>query len=106
MGKSVFVAVRVTPEIAKSVDEVAVQRGISRSALVRDLLANCHSLYSLLESERRGQQSDRIALDGNLSQWVLDNMPNGTTTEMLDFLGRVMQRAAEMKRIQEVENEG
>ncbi len=101
MTKSQLVAVRVTPDILKSLDAVAVQQGISRSALIRDLLENCHSLYRFLQSERERQQTDRIILDGNLSKWVLENMPHGMTSEQVRFIGNVIDHAADMMVSQE-----
>lgn len=95
LSKNQFVAIRVTPEIVKSLDEVASQRGISRSALIRDLLANCHSFYRFIESERIRQRTDRIVLDGNLSQWVLKNLPEGMTPDVVHFLGEVMRHVAQ-----------
>ena len=96
MPKNHLITVRVTPEITKSLDEVAVQQGISRSALIRDLLQNCHSLYSFLQSERQRQQTDRILLDGNLSQWVLENMPHGMSPDQVRFIGKVLDHTADM----------
>ncbi len=96
MPKSQLVAVRITPDILKSLDAVAIQHGVSRSALIRDLLENCHSLYRFLQSERQRQQTDKIILDGNLSQWVLENMPHGMTSAQVRFIGEVMNHAADM----------
>jgi len=106
MAKSKFIAVRVTSEILESLDQVALVRGKSRSTLIRDLLANCHSLYHFLELERARQRTDRIMLDGDLSQWVLDNMPQDMTTEALQFVGEVMRHAAEMKAAREKQKVG
>jgi predicted transcriptional regulator len=96
MPKTQLVTVRVTPEILKSLDEVASQQGISRSGLIRDLLENCHSLYRFLQSERERQRTDRIILDGNLSQWVLEHMPPGMTSDQLRFIRDVIDHAADM----------
>jgi len=87
--------VRVPPEVVKSLDEVATQRGISRSTLVRELLANCHSFYHFIESERVRQQTDRIILDGNLSDWILNHMPENMTPQWVHFVGEVMHHVAE-----------
>ena len=35
------------------------------------------------------------ALSGNLSRWVLENMPQNMTPEWVRFLGEVMQHAAD-----------
>lgn len=99
--KSVLIAVRITPEVLKSLDELALQQGMSRSALVCDLLENCHSLYQFLQSERERQQTDKIILDGNLSQWVLEHTPPGMTSEQLRFLRNVIDHAADMMSTQE-----
>jgi len=96
MSKTHLVAVRVTPEILKSLDAVASQQGVSRSGLIRDLLENCHSLYSFLQSERKRQRTDKIMLDGNLSQWVLEHVPPEMTSSQLRFIRDVMDHAADM----------
>jgi len=96
MAKTRLIVVRVVPDVIKSLDEVASQQGISRSVLIRDLLENCHSLYCFLQSERARQQTDRIILDGNLSQWVLERMPHGMSSEQMHFIADVMNHAADM----------
>ncbi len=96
MPKTRLIAVRVTPDVLKSLDEVASNQSISRSVLIRDLLENCHSLYRFLQSERERQKTDRIVIDGNLSQWVLENMPHGMSEQQVRFIGRVMDHAADM----------
>ena len=101
MPKTQLIAVRITTETLKSMDEVASQQGISRSALIRDLLENCHSLYRFLQTERERQQTDRIILDGNLSQWILEHAPPGMTSEQLRFIRNVMDHAVDMMSAQE-----
>jgi hypothetical protein len=96
MPKTELVAVRVTPEILKSLDALALQQSISRSGVIRDLLENCHSLYSFLQSERERQRTDRIILDGNLSQWVLEHVPPGMTSDQLRFIGDIIDHAADI----------
>jgi len=95
MARNPFIAVRVPPEVIKSLDEVATQRKISRSTVIKELLANCHSFYRFVEVERARQQTDRIILDGNLSQWILNNMPQNMTPEWVRFLGEVMHHVAD-----------
>jgi hypothetical protein len=96
---------KLESEYVDALTKVAKVRGITRSQLLREFAANAESLYEFLEAERRRQQSDKLVLDGNLSQWILENMPNGVTSEMLDFLGNVMKHAAEVRRIRETESE-
>ncbi len=95
MARTSLIAVRVSDDVVKSLDEVAVKRGITRPDLIRELLANCHSFYSFIETEKARQQTDRITLDGNLSQWILNNMPEEMTPEWVHFLGEVMHHVAD-----------
>jgi predicted transcriptional regulator len=90
-----FISIRVPPEIIRSLDEVAAKRGITRPDLIREMLANCHSFYRFIETEKARQQTDRITLDGNLSQWILNNMPEDMTPEWVHFLGEVMHHVAD-----------
>ncbi len=95
MAKNPFIAIRVPPEIIKSLDEVAAQRGITRPTLIKELLANCHSFYRFIELEKARQQTDKITLDGNLSEWILNHMPENMTPEWVHFLGEVMHHVAD-----------
>ncbi len=95
MARTSFVAVRVSDDVVKSLDEVAAKRGISRPDLVRELLANCHSFYNFIEMEKARQQTDRITLNGNLSKWILNNMPKDMTPEWVHFLGEAMHHVAD-----------
>lgn len=95
---------RLEPEYIDALTKVAKARGLSRSQLLREFAANAESLYEFLQAERRRQQSDKLVLNGNFSQWVLGRMPPGVDSEMLDFLGDIIKHAAEMRRGQEAED--
>ncbi len=95
MGRNPFIAIRVPPDVIQSLDEVAVQSGKSRSKVIRDLLENCHSLYRFLEAEKKRQQTEKIVLDGNITEWVVSNIPHEVTPDLLHFLGQVMHHAAD-----------
>ena len=95
MTANQFIGIRVPSEVLKSLDEVAAQRNITRSALIKELLANCHSFYRFIELEKARQHTDRIILDGNLSQWILNNMPENMTPEWVRFLGEIMHQVAD-----------
>jgi predicted transcriptional regulator len=90
-----FISIRVPPEIIKSLDEVAVKRGITRPVLIKELLANCHSFFKFIEMEKARQQTDRITLDGNLSEWIMNHMPEEMTPEWVHFLGEIMHHVAD-----------
>ncbi len=95
MPKTSFIAVRVSDDIIKALDEVAANRGINRSDLIRELLANCHSFYKFIETEKARQQTDKITLDGNLSQWIMNHMPEEMTPHRLHFSREVMHHVAD-----------
>ena len=103
-GRKVVLSWRLEPEYADALTKVAEARGMTRSQLLREFAANAESFYRFLESERVKQQSEAIALDGNLSRWVLDHIPKDMRPEWLEFLGDVMRHAAQMKRVKEAEN--
>jgi len=104
MAKNPFIAVRVAPEIIKSLDEIALERHISRSTLVKELLANCHSFHRFIQVERARQYSNNVVLDGNLSRWVMNNMQDNMQPEWLHFIGEVMHHVAEEVTIQKERN--
>jgi hypothetical protein len=95
MARNPFIAVRVPPYVIESLDELAAQRNISRSQLVKELLENCHAFYRFIESEKARQHSEKIDLDGNLTNWVLNNMQENMTPEWVHFIGEVMHHVAD-----------
>lgn len=95
MAKTSLIGVRVSDDVVKSLDEVAQMRGITRPDLIRELLANCHSFYTFIETEKERQQTERITLNGNLSEWIMNHMPEDMTPEWVHFLGEVMHHVAD-----------
>jgi len=95
MARTSLIGVRVSDEIIKSLDEGAAKRGITRPDLIRELLSNCHSFYTFIEMEKARQQTDRITLNGNLSEWIMNHMPEDMTPEWVHFLGEVMHHVAD-----------
>jgi hypothetical protein len=45
--------------------------------------------------EKARQQTDRITLDSNLSEWILNHMPEDMTPEWVHFLGEIMHHVAD-----------
>jgi hypothetical protein len=91
---------RIEPEYIASLDAVAKSQGISRSKLLREFALNAATLYEFLKAEKERQQTDKITLNGNLSQWVMEHTPPQVTSEFMHFLGEVMHHAAQMKESQ------
>jgi hypothetical protein len=94
---------RIEPEYITSLDAVAKSQRISRSKLLREFALNAATLYEFLKAEKERQQTEKITLNGNLSQWVVEHTPPHVTSEFMHFLGEVIHHAAEMKKAQEKE---
>jgi len=100
-GNKVMLAIRMELECIAVLDEAARELKVSRSKLLRDLARNAGSFYQFIVGERLKQQTPNIVLDGNLTNWVLQNCPPGTDSRLLYFLSSVMHLAAEAKEAEE-----
>ena len=101
--EKVVLAARIEPEYIASLDAVAKSQGVSRSKLLREFALNAATLYEFLKAEKERQQTEKITLNGNLSQWVMEHTPPQVTSEFIHFLGEVMHHAAQMREAQEKE---
>lgn len=103
MGKTkkVMFSIRMEPTCIAALDEVAKAQRISRSKLLREFAENATSLYHFLRTEKERQEIEKIRLDGNLSQWVIEHSPSGVDSKMMHFLSNVMRHAAELREAQE-----
>lgn len=98
--RKVVLSGRLEPEYIEALDQVAKAQGISRSKLLREFAENAAALYTFLKTERERQQSEKIMLNGNLTQWILEHSPPEIPPEFLHFLGEVMHHAAQLKEAQ------
>ena len=103
--KKLVLSARLEAEYIQALDEVAKSQHINRSQLLREFAKNAATLYDLLKAARERQQTEKITLDQNLSQWVLENTPEPMSSELMHFLGEVMHHAAKMKEAQEKERQ-
>ena len=87
---------RLEPEYIQALDEAAKSRKISRSQLLRELAMNASDFYGFIMTERERQKSERIKLDGNLTQFVLNHNPE-MPADMLRLLSDVLKHAAELR---------
>ena len=94
MARNPFIAVRVPPYVIESLDQLAAQSNVSRSQIVKQMLENCHAFYKFIELEKTKQNSEKVDLDGNLTNWVLSNMKEDMTPEWVHFIGEVMHHVA------------
>ncbi len=87
---------RLEPEYIRALDEVVKARKVSRSQLLRELAMNASDFYDFIMAEKERQQNERIRLNGNLTQFVLDHNPE-VPADMLQLLSEVMKHAAEIR---------
>jgi hypothetical protein len=104
--EKIVLSARIEPEYIASLDAVAESQGISRSKLLREFALNAATLYEFLKAEKERQHTDKITLNGNISQWIVEHTPAQVTPEFMHFLAEVMHHAAEMKEAQEKEAKG
>jgi hypothetical protein len=97
----VMLSIRMERECIAALDDVAGELKVSRSKLLRDLARNASSFYQFIVAEQAKQKTANIVLDGNLTNWVLQNCPPGTDSRLLYFLSTVMHLAAEAKEKEE-----
>ena len=96
MNKMESVLIRVDTAVIKGLDEVATSRHMSRSAVIRNLLTNCKICYPFLESEWKAQEPTMVKLEQDVSEEVIDTLPEEySTPEMALTLSRVMRKVAE-----------
>ena len=94
----VVLSTRLERRYVEVLDRVAKLRGITKSQLLRDFAANAESAYSFIEHEKLKQQTEHPKFNGNMSRWILRNMPQDTPPEVLDFLGNALRHAASTRR--------
>lgn len=105
-NEKAVLSARIEPEYIASLDAVAETQGISRSRLLREFALNAATLYEFLRAEKERQQTNKITLNGNISQWIVEHTPAHVDSTFMHFLAEVMHHAAEMKEAQEKEAKG
>jgi hypothetical protein len=95
----VVLSTRLESEYIRKLDEVAKARNISRSSLLREFAMHATEFYDFVVVEKERQQNERIRLNGNLTQFVLDHNPE-VPADMLHLLSEVLEHAAELREAQ------
>jgi len=94
--KTQSITVRITQETAIALDELARKSGSTRSLVARNLLANCRACYDFLKSEWEVQKPEMIALEGKLTEEVIETLPTEyATPKTALLLSRIMRKVAE-----------
>lgn len=70
-------------------------RNITIGNLTRGFAAYAGDACSFIKQERIRRQTQNPKIDGNFSCWILRTMPKEVTTEVLEFPGSALRRAAE-----------
>ena len=105
MNKTKSVIVRVDQETIDALDEIASIRGITRSAVVRNLLVYCQSCYSFLE--REWKHTEGLIHEGIVLEGRKHEEGTGTPLDDIDihelalWVGGVIERVA--RRLEERE---
>ena len=95
MSKIESVLIRVDAAVIKDLDEVAASRHMSRSAVIRNLMANCKVCYPFLESEWKAEEPTMVKLEREVSEEVINTLPEEySTPEMALILSRIMRKVA------------
>lgn len=89
--KTIQLGIRVPEETVASLNEVARRKHTSRTVVVKELLANCAELYDFLQA----REERREAINGNLSEWLVAQLP-GATESNWDFLLQVVAHARQL----------
>lgn len=94
MSRLKVLSARLEPQYIKALTKVAKAQGISKAQLLRAFAADADSLYIFLQEK----QQEKVKLNGNLAQWILDHMPPGATTETLEIAATAINHALTMMR--------
>ncbi|MCK4782144.1 MAG: ribbon-helix-helix protein, CopG family [Desulfobacteraceae bacterium] len=93
-NRSILIRV-VTPELLKELDELASSRGISRSAVIRNLITNCKICYQFLETEWKTQKPQMVEMEKGMAKEVLEELPSHYTSDMALVMSKIMRKVAE-----------
>lgn len=93
-SKLAVLSARLEPKYINALNKVAKAQGISKAQLLRAFASDAESLYIFLQEKQR----EKIKLDGNLAQWILEHMPPGATTETLEVAATAINHALIMMR--------
>lgn len=106
MTRNELISVRVAPNLTAAFDEVASERGMTRSELVRYMVTNCRYICQVLDRELEMKPTDEHIVDHDLAQMVLERAPKDMTVDHLQFLERLIHHVAYLKNLNEVMRTG
>lgn len=94
--KSQFINVRVTPEVAKRLEEIASKHGKTRSKLVREFMESAEAFDRFLESEARRKQRKSDERFHRLFESLVDTVSRKhVSREDVNLIGDVAYQTAE-----------
>lgn len=90
MQKTKFIGLRVDPSITNKLDEVASLYSTGRSAVIRDLLVSCDTLYPIVRDAALRQ--DTRLLEEQVQEAVRGSVPHGIDPVMVEIVGQMVNR--------------
>jgi hypothetical protein len=97
-----FITVRADSETVKTFDEEAKTLGMSRSELLRELMIAVRDCRGILSAKKMERLPAFKKLEDNAAEWLIDNMPDSLSPDMLYVLGGVFHNLAnDMMKIRE-----
>jgi len=89
-----FITVRADSETVKMFDAEAKSLGISRSELLRELMIAVKDCRGILSARKMQKLPVFKNLEDKAAEWLLDNMPDDLTPDMLYVLGGIFHNLA------------
>ncbi len=94
-SKKRTVLIRTTEKAIVTLDKIAASRHITRSSVIRNLLANPNATYPFLESESAAQKPEVIEHEEKLAEMIIESLPKEYATPGVAYMSsRVMRRVA------------
>lgn len=89
-----FVTVRADAETVRAFDEEAKRLGTSRSGLLRELMVAVKDCYGIISAKKMGKLPAFKKLEDKAAEWLIENMPDKLSPEMLFVIGGVFHLIA------------
>jgi hypothetical protein len=91
--KHVYVGIRMPQSMVEAIDAIAEKRGETRSDTFRFIGNNLGTFLRFIEEA----EQERATLDGNVSEWFAQQIPEDITAGALLWFKHMINEAFEMK---------
>jgi hypothetical protein len=90
MRKDEILAIRISSEDLKVLDDLARQKGVSRATMARTILANARRLYNYLEADVMRKGGDEIQLSEDIARQIREKLEKTVTPDVADTISGIM----------------